>query len=181
MASTEPEGAEICGRRRAGHRVSAGLRTPRPPRVRARSRGELELAFRKGRLFVCQRRSSLAVIVFRPAGKERTGVHERFLAGVDPETKAGLTVSCGCGPAAVDARGAHRLLQHRNVGKLMKAIREVARSEEVICGRSPPADDPLPAWVSAAGRQVTDHHMLCRLDLLGPRRLGERAREGSRS
>ena len=91
MASTEPEGAEICGRRRAGHRVSAGLRTPRPPRVRARSRGELELAFRKGRLFVYQRRNSLAVIVFRPAGKERTGVHERFLAGVDPETKEELT------------------------------------------------------------------------------------------
>jgi len=138
--------------------VSAGLRTPRPPRVRASSRGELEPAFRKGRLFVYQRRNSVAVIVFRPAG---------------------LTFSRRCGPAAADAPGAHRLLQRRNVGKLMKAIREVARREELTCGRSSPANDPPPAWVSAAGRQVTDHHVHRRLDLLGLRRLEERARAGS--
>ena len=43
------------------------------------------------------------------------------------------------------------------------------------------ADNPPPARVPAAGRQVTDHHMHRRLDLLGLRRLEERAREGSRS
>ena len=112
-------------------------------------------------------------------GKYRVDIHERFLAGVDPETKAGLTFSRRCGQAAVDARGAHRLLQRRNVGKLMKAIREVARREELTCGRSSPANDPPPAWVSAAGRQVTDHHVHRRLDLLGLRRLEERARAGS--
>ena len=159
--------------------MSAGLRTPRPPRVRASSRGELEPAFRKGRLFVYQRRNSVAVIVFRPAGKYRVDIHERFLASVDPETQAGLTFSRRCGPAAADAPGAHRLLQRRNVGKLMKAIREVARREELTCGRSSPANDPPPAWVSAAGRQVTDHHVHRRLDLLGLRRLEERARAGS--
>ena len=63
--------------------------------------------------------------------------------------------------------------------KLMKAIREVARSEVLTFEQILIADNPPPARVPAAGRQVTDHHMHRRPDLPGLRRLGERARAGS--
>ena len=36
---------------------------------------------------VCERRNSLAVIVFRPADEERTHIDERFLAGLGPERR----------------------------------------------------------------------------------------------
>ena len=65
--------------------------------------------------------------------------------------------------------------------KLMKAIREVARGDELTFEQILIAGNPPPARVPAAGRQVTDHHMHRRLDLLGLRRLEERARENSRS
>ena len=161
--------------------MSAGLRTPRPPRVRASSRGELEPAFREGRVFVCERRNSLAVIVFRPAGKYRIDIHERFLAGVDPETKAGLTFSRRCGPAAVDARGAHRLLQRRNGGKLMKAIREGARREELTFEQILIADNPPPARVHA--HRPAGHGPPYALPPEPPCAAAsrKRAREGSRS
>src|SRR5450759_4766457 len=48
----------------------------------AGSYGELELAFRKGRLSVYYRGNSLAVIVFRPADKYRIDIDERFLDGL---------------------------------------------------------------------------------------------------
>ena len=53
---------------------------------------------------VCERRNSIAAIVFRLADKERTHVHERFLAGLDAETRAELTHTGICGRVTVDAR-----------------------------------------------------------------------------
>ena len=79
----------------------------------------------------------------------------------------------------MDARAAHLILKRRNAGRLMKAIRIVNRSEELTFCRFSPADNPPPARAPAGGRQVTAHHMRRRLDLLGMRRLRERA--GSRS
>ena len=99
--------------------------------------------------------------------------------GLDSERRAELTHTESYGQATVDARGAHPHLPAPSVGRLMKAFREVARREELTVGPASPADSPPPARVPAAGRPVTDHHMHRRLDLLGLRRLGERARAGS--
>ena len=121
----------MCGRCMADHRASAGLRTPRPPRFPASSRGEVELAFREGWVSVYYRGNSLAVVVFLPAVKYRFEIHERFLDGLDPETRAEFALSRSYGQVTLDARGAHRILRRRNVGRLMKAIRDIARSEEL--------------------------------------------------
>ena len=137
----------------------------------AGSYGELELAFRKGRLSVYYRGNSLAVIVFRPAGKYRIDIHKRFLDGLDPKTRAEFTLAGSYGRVTVDARGAHRILQHRNVGRLMKAIRDVNHSEELIFEQILIADNPPSREFLLIDRQVTDHHMHRRLDLLGLRRL----------
>jgi len=102
----------------------------------AGSYGELELAFRKGRLSVYYRGNSLAVIYFSPADMYRVEIHERFLAGLTTETRAQFTPSGKYRRVTVDARGAHRILQRRNVGRLMKAIRDVNHSEELTFGRS---------------------------------------------
>ena len=97
----------MCGRRMADHRASAGLRTPRPPRFPASSRGEVELAFREGQVPVYYRGNSLAVIVFLPAEKYRFEIHERFLDGLDPETRAEFTLSRSYGQVTLDARTAY--------------------------------------------------------------------------
>src|SRR5450759_2887946 len=115
----------------------------------AGSYGELELAFRKGRLSVYYRGNSLAVIVFRPADKYRIDIHGRFLEGLDPETRAEFTLTGSYGQVTVDARGAHRTLQRRNVGRLMKAIRDVNHSEELTFEQILIADNPPPARVPA--------------------------------
>jgi hypothetical protein len=137
----------------------------------ASSYGELELAFREGRVSVYYRGNSLAVIVFRPAGKYRIDIHKRFLDGLDPETRAEFTLSGSYGQVTVDARGAHRILQRRNVGRLMKAIRDVNHSEELTFEQILIADNPPSPEFLLVDRQVTDHHMRRRLDLLGLRRL----------
>jgi len=137
----------------------------------AGSYGELELAFREGRVSVYYRGNSLAVIVFRPADKYRIDIHERFLAGLDPETRAQFTLTGSYGQATVDARDAHRILQRRNVGRLMKAIRDVNHSEELTFEQILIADNPPSREFLLIDRQVTDHHMRRRLDLLGLRRL----------
>jgi hypothetical protein len=71
----------------------------------------------------------------------------------------------------VDARAAHRILQGRNVGRLMKAIRDVNHSEELTFEQILIADNPPSRDFLLIDRQVTDHHMHRRLDLLGLRRL----------
>ena len=85
---------------------------------------------------MCYRGNSLAVIVFRPASKYRIDIHKRFLDGLDPETRAESTLAGSYARVTVDARGAHRILQRRHVGRLMKAIRDVNHSEELTFGRS---------------------------------------------
>src|SRR5450759_1215112 len=137
----------------------------------AGSYGELEVAFRKGRLSVYYRGNSLAVIVFPPADKYRIDIHKRFLDGLDPETRAEFTLTGSYGQVTVDARAAHRILQRRNVGRLMKAIRDVNHSEELTFGRSSSQTTLRPRGFLLTGRQVTDHHMRRRLDLIGLRRL----------
>jgi len=137
----------------------------------AGSYGELELAFRKGRLSVYYRGNSLAVIVFRPADKYRIDIDERFLDGLDPETRAEFTLTGSYRQVTVDARTAHRILQCRNVGRLMKAIRDVNHSEELTFEQILIADNPPSREFLLIDRQVTDHHMPRRLDLLGLRRL----------
>ena len=137
----------------------------------ASSYGELELAFREGRVSVYYRGNSLAVIVFRPVGKYCIDIHKRFLDGLDPETRAEFTLSGSYGQVTVDARGAHRILQRRNVGRLMKAIRDVNHSEELTFEQILIADNPPSPEFLLVDRQVTDHHMRRRLDLLGLRRL----------
>ena len=137
----------------------------------ANSYGELELAFREGRVSVYYRGNSLAVIVFRPAGKYRIDIHRRFLEDLDPETQAEFTFSGSYGQVTVDAHGAHRILQRRNVGRLMKAIRDVNHSEELTFEQILIADNPPSREFLLIDRQVTDHHMPRRLDLLGLRRL----------
>ena len=84
-----------------------------------------------------------------------------------------------CGRVTVDARGARRILKRRNVGRLMAAIREVNHSEELTFGRSSSRTTLRPRGFLLIDRQVTDRHMPRRLDLLGLRQLGERARAGS--
>ena len=56
-------------------------------RVANGSFGELELAFRVGRLSVYYRGNSLATIVFRPKGLYWVDIHDRFFngAGLDSE------------------------------------------------------------------------------------------------
>ena len=137
----------------------------------ADSYGELEPAFREGRVSVYYRGNSLAVIVFRPAGKYRIDIHERFLDGLDAETRAEFTLTGSYDHVTVDARGAHRILQRRNVGRLMNAIRDVNHSEELPFEQILIADNPLSREFLLIDRQVTDHHMRRRLDLLGSRRL----------
>jgi len=137
----------------------------------ASSYGEIELAFRKGRLSVYYRGNSLAVIVFRPAGKYRIDIHKRFLDGLDPETRAEFALSGSYGQVTVDTRAAHRILQRRNVGRLMKAIRDVNHSEELTFEQILIADNPPSREFLLIDRQVTDHHMHRHLDLLGLRRL----------
>ena len=137
----------------------------------AGSYGELELAFREGRVSVYYRGNSLAVIVFRPAGKYRIDIHKRFLAGLDAETRAEFALSGSYGQVTVDARAAHRILQRRNVGRLMKAIRDVNHSEELTFEQILIADNPPSREFLLVDRQVTDHDMHRRLDLLGLRRL----------
>ena len=126
----------------------------------AGSYGELELAFREGRVSVYYRGNSLAVIVFRPEGKYRIDIHKRFLDGLDPKTRAEFTVSRSYGRVTMDARGAHRILQRRNVGRLMTAIRDVNHSEELTFEQILIADNPPSREFLLTGRQVTDHHML---------------------
>ena len=53
----------------------------------------------------------------------------------------------------------------------MKAIRDVNHSEELTFGRSSSPTTLRPRGFLLTGRQVTDHHMHRRLDLLGLRRL----------
>ena len=117
----------------------------------ASSYGELELASRKGRLSVYYRGNSLATIVFRPAGQYRIDIHKRFLDGLDPETRAEFTLTGSYRQVTVDARGAHRILQRRSVGRLMKAIRDVNHSEELTFEQVLIADKPPPARVPAHG------------------------------
>ena len=137
----------------------------------ASSYGELELAFREGRVSVYYRGNSLAVIVFRPADAYRIDIHKRFLAGLDAETRAEFTLTRSYGQATVDARDAHRILQRRNIGRLMQAIRDVNHSEELTFEQILIADNPpLPEFL-LIDRQVTDHHTHRRLDRLGLRRL----------
>jgi hypothetical protein len=135
------------------------------------SYGELELAFREGRVSVYYRGNSLAVIVFRPADKYRIDIHERFLDGLDAETRTEFTAGGSYGQVTVDARGAHRILQRRNVGRLMKAIRDVNHSEELTFEQILIADNPPSREFLLIDRQVTDRRMRRRLDLLGLRRL----------
>ena len=116
------------------------------------------------------RGNSLAVIVFRPADMYRIEIHERFLAGLDQKTREEFTLTGSYRQVTVDARGAHRILQRRNVAKLMKAIRDVNHSEELAFGRSSSRTTLRPRGFLLIDRQVTDHHMH-RLDLLGLRRL----------
>ena len=71
----------------------------------------------------------------------------------------------------MDARGRHRILQRHNVGRLMKAIRDVNHSEELTFEQILIADNPPSCEFLLIDRQVTDHHMHRRLDLLGLRRL----------
>ncbi len=132
--------------------------------------GELELAFRKGRLSVYYRGNSLATIVFRPADRYRIEIHERFLEYFDAETKARFHESGRYRWVEVRARDAHRILQRSNIGKLMKAIRRVNHSEELTFEQILIADNPPAPGFLLIDRQVLDTHMHRRLDLLGLRR-----------
>jgi hypothetical protein len=71
----------------------------------------------------------------------------------------------------MDARGRHRILQRHNFGRLMKAIREVNHGEERTFEQILIADNPPPREFLLVDRQVTDHNMHRRLDLLGMRGL----------
>jgi hypothetical protein len=137
----------------------------------ASSYGELELAFREGRVSVYYRGNSLAVIFFCPAETYRIEIHKRFLDGLDAETQGKFTIGRSYGQVTVGAREAHRVLQRRNVGRLMKAIREVNHSEELTFEQILIADNPPSRQFLLIDRQVTDHHMHRRLDLLGLRLL----------
>lgn len=135
-----------------------------------KSFGELELAFRAGRLSVYYRGNSLATIVFRPHGLYWVDIHDRFFhgAGLDP----GLITSHfrSYSRVEVDQRGLHALLQQRNVGRLMRAVREVNHSEELTFEQILIADNPPSPGFLIIDRQVQDRHMQRRLDLLGLRR-----------
>jgi len=104
--------------------------------------GELELAFRKGRLSVYYRGNSPATIVFRHADTYRIEIHERFLAGLDKGTRAKFSVSRGYGRVEVDAHDAHQVLRRPNIDKLMKAIRDVNHSEELTFEQILITDNP---------------------------------------
>jgi len=119
---------------------------------------------------VYYRGNSLAVIVFGPADKYRIEIHKRFLDGLDPET-SGVHVHRQLRPANGGRSRAHRILQRRKVGRLMKAIRDVSHSEELTFGRSSSRTTLRPRGFLLIDREVTDHHMHRRLDLLGLRRL----------
>jgi hypothetical protein len=135
------------------------------------SYGELELAFRKGRLSVYYRGNSLATIVFRPAGSFYVDIHERFFEGAGLDSNSATALVGRYRRAEVDAKGVHRLLKSANVSKLMRAIREVNHSEELAFEQILITDNPPSPGFLFIDRQVQDRHMQRRLDLLGLRRL----------
>lgn len=137
----------------------------------AGSYGEIELAFRKGRLSVYYRGNSLATIVFRPANKYRIDIHDLFISKAHLEPQVKFVHSGSYGRVEADAGDAHRILQRRNIGKLMRAIREVNHSEELTFEQILITDNPPSPEFLLIDRQVQDKHMRSRLDLLGLRRL----------
>lgn len=138
--------------------------------------GEIELAFRKGRVSVYYRGNSLATIHFRPAGLYNVVIHKRFLNGVDlDDLKKKVIKKSSYFHIPVNAQDAHRLLQRKNLTKIKKAIRDVNHSEELIFEQILITDNqPSPRFM-IIDRQVQDSSMPKglprRLDLLGLRRL----------
>ena len=135
--------------------------------------GELELAFRKGRLSLYYRGNSLATISFRPEGMYRIETHQRFLKYLDEVTTAPFEESGEYRRAEVDAQGAHRILQRDNIDKLMKAIRDVNHSEETTFEQILITDNPPAPGFLLIDRQVRDLHLRRQLDLLGLQRLDD--------
>ncbi len=135
--------------------------------------GELELAFRKGRLSLYYRGNSLATVSFRPDRMYRVETHRRFLKFLDEATRAPFQESGEYRRVEVDAAGAHRLLQRDNIDKLMKGIRDVNHSEETTFEQILITDNPPAPGFLLIDRQVRDLHMRRQLDLLGLRRLDD--------
>lgn len=79
------------------------------------------------------RGQSLATLVFRPANKHRIDMHHRFFDGADLETPTDFVHKGSYVQMEVDARGARRILKRSNVGKLMRAIRDVNHSLVRYC------------------------------------------------
>jgi hypothetical protein len=129
--------------------------------------GELELAFRKGRLSLYYRGNSLATISFRPEGMYRIETHHRFLRFLDDVTTAPFEESGEYRRVEVDAHGAHRILQRDNIDTLMKAIRDVNHSEETTFEQILITDNPPAPGFMLIDRQVRDRHLRRQLDLLG--------------
>lgn len=147
-----------------------------------RSRGELELALRKGRVSIYYRGNSLATITLRPREKYRIDIHSEFY---HPNTRPGRRprgrLEMPVEPeehgrymrVEVDARDAHRVLQKTNRDKLMWAIRDLHHSEELAFEQILITDNPPTRHFMLIDRQVQDSKRRQRLDLLGLRRLDD--------
>ncbi|MEI6451313.1 MAG: hypothetical protein WCP98_15410 [Actinomycetes bacterium] len=109
----------------------------------------------------------LATIVLWPAGKYRVDIHEPFLAGLGTVAQAQFTQSGECRRMTVVAPEARRVLRKSNVGRLVKGIRIVNRSEELTFEQILMADNPPSPQSLLIDRQVRDHHTHRPFDLFG--------------
>ena len=143
--------------------------------VRA-SDGELDLSFRDNRFTIYFAGNVLATVAFRPNGLYRIDFQQKFLGKtkIEMDSRVNLTPRGQYPYQDCDAKMAHVLLQQRNVGQLMRGIREVNNGEEITYEQFIMGDTPPTKKFFIIDRQVTDRVLrLKRMDLLGLKRLGD--------
>ena len=131
--------------------------------------------FRKGRFTVYFQGNNLATVIFRPGDTYLIDIHEKFFEGAGLKESTDFSTWGSYVRVETDAKGAHRLLQRRNIGRLARAIRKVNVGEEITFEQILIADNPPSAGFLIIDRQVQDLHQPKRLDLLGLRRIGSGA------
>ena len=139
------------------------------------SDGQLDLSFRDNRFTVYCAGNVLATVAFRPSGVYRIEFQAEFLkhtAFQDSDPRVTLTARGQYPYQDCDSKMAHVLLQRRNVGQLISAIRKVNSGEEITYEQFIMADTPPSPKFVIIDRQVTDTSLKRRrMDLLALRRL----------
>lgn len=139
------------------------------------SDGQLDLSFRNNRFTIYFAGNVLATVSFRPNGVYRIDFQTEFLKHTKfqrDDKRVQLTPRGQYPYQDCDAKRAHVLLQQRNIGQLMAAIRKVNSGEEITYEQFIMADTPATPDFFIVDRQVTDTVLRRRrMDLLALRRL----------